>query len=643
MPMTSKLTISGHLFFLLVFCMGLSEPRAANLERQRLLFLQAEQQLVQGAGEIDSTLGNALKDYPLFPYLQYLQLKGHLEQTGDILDFLGSYPRHRHSELLRSKWLHFLAEQARWDEILANYQANGDQASGCLFRWAQFNAGKVQDALTGARGLWLSGDVMPAECDALFEALINSRTLTQQDFWQRFKSALKQNNVAVAESTRGLLSTPLEEQAAVWLKIHKTPASLLSIVSGEPFDTLPEAFAHGIERLAKTDLYQAIFLWDAHKHQLKPEADSVSHLEVKLGTALAFKKDKTAYSRFALLQETSGLSDEAREWRLRAALLEQNWAHVLEAFNGLTDTQKSQPEWAYWQARALDALGEHDQAQFVYQKVAGDRSLYGFLAADKIQQPYWIGNQPVALAAGQIEDFAQNSDIQAVNEWRWLDREVEARKQWWFSLRNGEKEDFKVAAKLAQQWQWDQIAIFTLAKANYWDDLALRFPLYYTDKIKSQAGKRELEPSIVFGLIRQESIFDSNAQSAAGAKGLMQIMPGTGKQIAHQLNEKWQSHSSLYDPETNIKYGTYYFRQLLDRFNGHFALATAAYNAGPGRVKEWLKESPAVPADIWVATIPFKETRKYVSSVLTYAVIYQHLTHGNALRIKNLMFDILPN
>ncbi|PPD24284.1 MAG: lytic murein transglycosylase [Methylomonas sp.] len=640
--MTSKFTISGHLVFLLALCAGLPTLQAADLAVQRQLFLQAEQQLADGIGNIDPALENSLKDYPLFPYLQYQQLKGHLEQTDEILDFLSKYPKHRYSALLRSKWLHYLAGQARWADFLASYQPSDDKAIECLFYRAELNSDITPVALSGAKALWISGEEMPPECDSLFEALVNSQTLSEHELWQRFKSALNKNNVAIAESTRGYLPKTLAEQAGIWLKIHKKPALVSTVLSDELFDTLPEAFVHGIERLAKTDLYQAIFLWDTHKQHIKPEADTVAQLEAKLGTALAFKKDKTAYSRFGKPDSQESLSDEAREWRLRAALLEQNWSHVLEAYQGLTENQKSQPEWTYWQARALDATGDKIQALSVYQKVAGDRSLYGFLAADKIEQPYWLGNQPVPLAAGQIEDFAQNPDIQAVKEWRWLDREAEARRQWWFSLGNREKEDYKVAAKLAQQWQWHQVAIFTLAKANYWDDLALRFPLYYTDKIQFQADKRELEPAIVFGLIRQESIFDSHAESAAGAKGLMQIMPGTGKHIAHQLKEKWHSQASLYDPDTNIRYGTYYFRELLDRFNGHFALATAAYNAGPGRVKEWLKDSSALPADIWVATIPFKETRKYVSSVLTYAVIYQHLTHGHTLRVKNLMFDILP-
>jgi soluble lytic murein transglycosylase len=218
-----------------------------------------------------------------------------------------------------------------------------------------------------------------------------------------------------------------------------------------------------------------------------------------------------------------------------------------------------------------------------------------------------------------------------------------------------------VAAKLAQLWHWDQVAIATLVKADYWDDLGLRFPVYYSSQVHANAGLQDLDPAIVFGLIRQESIFNKDAESAVGARGLMQVMPKTGMQIAHDLNEKWQSDGSLFNPDVNVRYGAFYYKQLLKQFNGHFALAIAAYNAGAGRVGKWLPGFAAMPADIWIETIPFKETRKYVTSVLSYAIIYQQLmldsplpcsmlyntpcirtVEKKSLKMKELMLDVLP-
>jgi soluble lytic murein transglycosylase len=135
---------------------------------------------------------------------------------------------------------------------------------------------------------------------------------------------------------------------------------------------------------------------------------------------------------------------------------------------------------------------------------------------------------------------------------------------------------------------------------------------------------------------------DTNAQSAVGAKGLMQIMPKTGQQIARSLGEPWQAENSLFNPDINIRYGAFYYKQLLNRFDGHFALAAAAYNAGPNQVSKWLPDTRPVPADVWIETIPFKETRKYVTSVLSYSIIYQQRMQRNSLKIAKLLFDVRP-
>ena len=264
------------------------------------------------------------------------------------------------------------------------------------------------------------------------------------------------------------------------------------------------------------------------------------------------------------------------------------------------------------------------------------------MAADAVNKPYSIADKPVFLAGNELETLAQQTDFKVIQELIILNREAEAKRQWWFAVKKLPKEQLMIAAKLAQQWQWDQVAIITLVKADYWDDLALRFPVNYLSQVQNNAYLQNLDPAIIFGLIRQESMLDKNARSAVGARGLMQIMPETGQQIARNLNEPWQAENSLFNPDVNIKYGAFYYKQLLNRFDGHFALATAAYNAGPNRVVKWLPNARPVPADVWIETIPFKETRKYVTSVLSYAIIYQQRIQRNALKITKLLFDVRP-
>jgi soluble lytic murein transglycosylase len=242
-----------------------------------------------------------------------------------------------------------------------------------------------------------------------------------------------------------------------------------------------------------------------------------------------------------------------------------------------------------------------------------------------------------------MAQLKQQANFQMVSEFLALDRQLEAKRQWWFATANLDKHDLAVAAKLAEQWQWPTIAIFTSAKAHEWNDMALRFPLIYANQIDLHAAKHQIDPALIFGLLRQESAFDETADSSAGAKGLMQVMPKTAKEIATELKQVWQRDSSLFNPKLNIQYGSFYYKKLLEEFDQHPLLATAAYNAGPKKVKRWLPNNQALPGDIWIELIPYKETREYVSSVMQYALIYQQRLHRDSLKVVNLIRQVKPN
>lgn len=609
-----------------------------TLEQQRTDFPRAEKLIAQKNDEAFWAIGESLKDYPLYPYLQYQWLKNNLHQTSRVLGFLTEYKDTRYAGLLRSQWLSYLARHESWHEFLQHYQASGNSALECQFYWAKYQTGDVRLALNEAKRLWTVGSSLPKECDALASALIKSPLFTQELIWQRFELALKKDNVQLAEYLKRLLKN--QAVADVWLQVHKKPA----LIDGDALRIGPDSlggriFAHAIDRLAKTDPELAARIWDSRKPRFAVDALADQRLERRLALALAYAKNKKAYDRLSRLVHVDA---EVREWKVRAALFEQNWRHIAEALAGLTDQERLEPRWQYWQARALAKADDALQARDVYNHLAEDRSFYGFLAADMVSKPYKLTDKPVFLSGNELETLAEESGFKVARELDFLGRTQEAQRQWWFAVKKLPKERLMTAAKLAQQWQWDQVAVFTLVKADYWDDMALRFPVNYLSAVSNNAYRHNLDPAVIFGLIRQESVFDKHAESPAGAKGLMQIMPKTGQQIARDLREKWQSEASLFDPDINVKYGSFYYRQLLDKFNGHLALATAAYNAGPRRVGQWLPSSETVPADIWIETIPFKETRKYVSAVLSYIVIYQDRMHKKALKIKDFMLDVLP-
>ncbi|MGZ8190168.1 MAG: transglycosylase SLT domain-containing protein [Methylococcaceae bacterium] len=608
-----------------------------TLDQQRIDFLKAEKLLEQKNDETFLTLSSTLTDYPLYPYLQYQWLKNNLQQSDKIQLFLSTYKDTRYAQLLRSKWLGYLAQKERWDEFTQHYQPDDNAALECQFNWSLYNSGKKQQALTEAKRLWTLGYMQPNECDPLLSALVMSPVLTSELIWQRFELALKNDNVSEAVYVKQLLDKFNQNIADLWLQVHKKP----SLIQDNRFwhQTMGRIFAHGVDRMLKSDLNLAIALWESKKSFFTLDDQTTQKLERKIALELAHRRDSRAYNR---LNQLVNIDEEVREWKVRSSLFEQNWPHVIAALAGLTPEEQQEPRWQYWQARSMAATGDTVQAQNHYTKLAEDRGFYGFLAADIINKPYNLTDKPVLLAGNELNALANETDFKVIEELNFFNKELEARRQWWFAIKKLSNERIMIAAKLAQAWKWDQIAIMTLVKADYWDDLALRFPVNYLSQILENSNQQNLDPAVAFGLIRQESMLDKNARSAVGARGLMQIMPQTGKQIASTLNELWQSENSLFNPDINIKYGIHYYKQLLNQFAGHFALATAAYNAGPNRVRKWLPSDKPVPADIWIETIPYKETRKYVTSVFSYAMIYQNRLHRNELKMKNLMLDVLP-
>ena len=611
-----------------------------KLNDQRIAFLQAEKYLAEKSGSGFLAVSSGLTDYPLYPYLRYQWVKDQLAQTGQVLGFLSTYKDTRYAPLLRSKWLDYLAGQERWYDFLRYYIEGENSADDCLWHWAKYQTGKQQQALTEARRLWLLGKATDKNCQPLFSALQSSLFITPELIWQRFEAAIGNNNIDEAKFTSLLLKQTDRKNAENWLQLHLKPELIADSHFWQDKTTLAgRLFAHAIKRWSNTDLDKALAFWDFKHADFPMDSQTAQSVERKLGMALLGKKDNRAYDR---LNKVLLPDQEVRTAKVRAALLEQNWQHVISALAGLTYVERQEPKWQYWLARALQETGNKQQAGTIYAALAKDRSFYGFLAADTVNVPYQIIDQPVKVGEEDLKQLSEQPDFKACWEFKWLSMDLEARRQWQFAIKKLPKEKLLTAAKLAQQWQWDQIAITTLVKADYWDDMALRFPVNYLIEVQTSADKHNLDSALLFGLMRQESMLDKNAVSPAGAKGLMQLTPETARTVARTLREPWRSDNDLFKPELNIHYGAYYFRDLLNRFGDNIAVAEAAYNAGPNRAKKWLPIMHSVPADIWIETIPFKETRKYVATVLSYAIIYQHRLKKDSLKLKNLLRDVTP-
>jgi soluble lytic murein transglycosylase len=235
--------------------------------------------------------------------------------------------------------------------------------------------------------------------------------------------------------------------------------------------------------------------------------------------------------------------------------------------------------------------------------------------------------------------MADHPALARIRELRRLGRETDMRREWRTLTRDLDKPDLMAAALVADGLGWHDQAIFTLARTGYWDDLRLRFPLAYEDLAGEQAWQTGVEEDWIMAVIRQESVFAPHAASPVGALGLMQLMPATARELAQDpdldLDRRPPGQSDLLNPVPNIALGSAYLARMRDRF-GHAVLATAAYNAGPNRVARWLPEV-CTESDLWIAAIPYDETRGYVERVLAYRVIYGARLGLAPVRISDLL------
>ena len=610
-----------------------------ELAELRKLFLQAEKALDSGKDARYFLLADQLEEYPLYPYLQYRWLKKHLDRERQVKHFLQEHGSSRYANALKRKWLYHLANKGQWQTFLQYYSTTSDKSLNCYYHRAQFKTGDKQAALEGAKQLWAVGYSQPKVCDPLFTELKKSSAFNQDLFWQRFIAAMQNNKTSLAKYVKSLMTAGDQQTAELWLNLHSKPESYIPELLGRPETAqAPLMFSHAIERLARNDIYQAIDLWDDNKQRFDISKEDIDRLEKNLALKLAYKNDSDACDRLAQLNASDHKSQASRT---RIALYEQDWPRVVAAIEDMDIESQRLEKWQYWLARAYQETGRPIQAHELLSELSTKRDFYGYLAADRLNREYQLANNPLDVTAEEIADIKNRREFLAAHEFMVLDRENDAKLQWWHALRLLDKSKYPAAAKLAQQWQWDEIAIFTIAKVKYWDDVELRFPLSYSDKIQQNAELQDLNPVILYGLIRRESAFNKDARSPSGARGLMQIMPQTGMQIAKDLHEHWSGKNSLYDPVKNLKYGAYYYQKLLNQFNGHYALALAAYNAGPNRVKQWLPDE-SIPADIWIETIPFRETREYVTTVLVYSMIYQQRMNTDELTMADLTREVKP-
>ncbi len=610
-----------------------------TLAKQRELYQKAELAFKLHRYGQFKQLKNQLKDYPLYSYLEYMDLarKIGLLNKQQIDTFLEKNDSTIIADRLRQKLIKYYARHKRWSDLINVYTPQQSTTLQCKYLQALINTDKKQQALAQVEKLWLTSKSQPHSCDSVFKTWELAGYRTHELTWKRIQLAMSKNRTHLARFLAKTLVKSDRHWVNSWIKIHRKPqlVSKLSLLK----KTHPMASTiriHAVKRMSRKSPEKAIELWQKMNALYSFSKEEINSAYKAISLSMARNHHPDANIWLSKLGKTH-TSKYVHEWKIRSAIRQSDWVQTLSTIEQLPLQEQSSLRWQFWWAYANEQIGNTIDAEGIYHYLAGRRSYYGFLAADRLNLPYAFEDHPVELGEKELASIKQHPEAQRANELFKLNKILDARREW-FKLTSSISNRQKLAAsKLAQQWNWHDRAIYTMGKTDYRDDIILRFPLPMKAKVESWSEKQSIEPAWTYAIIRRESAFMADARSPVGALGLMQIMPRTARNVARSMRTKYRGRNSLLGTDTNLKLGTGYLGQMLKRLDSQHVLATAAYNAGPYRVKSWLPETQPMEAIRWIETIPFSETREYVSNVLAYTIIYQHLMNNSYTRLSQRM------
>ncbi|HSC83893.1 MAG TPA: transglycosylase SLT domain-containing protein [Pseudomonas sp.] len=614
------------LFSTLLACsLGLSSAQAASLIQQRQMYDEAKRALAQGDKGPYQRYASALHDYPLEPYLAYDELTARLKWASneEIEAFLTEHGDLPQAGWMKLRWLRWLAERGDWQTFVNHYDPKLNFTElDCLYGQYQLKHGMKAEGNATAEKLWLVGKSQPQACDVLFDLWSANGQLTEAQRWKRAKLAAEARNYGLASHLIKSLPT-LDKQGKLLVDVAQNPTLLNQPARFTPADrAMADVVGLGLRRLARQDPEKALSLLESYASKMNFSDEEKVAIAREIGLTLAKRFDIRGLEVMAKY-DPQLRDNTVSEWRARLLLRYGRWDEAYQLTSRLPVELAGTSRWRYWQARSLQlAQPQNQQALALYQPLAKERDFYGFLAADRIEAPYSLNNKPLALDPKVIQKVSNTAGIRRALEFHDRGQIVDGRREWYHVSRLFSRDELVAQAKLAYDKQWYFPAIRTISQAKYWDDLDIRFPMAYRSNLTTQAKARGLHSSWVFAITRQESAFMADARSPVGAMGLMQLMPATAKHTAQKFGIPLASPQQALVPEKNIQLGAAYLSQVHAQFNGNRVLATAAYNAGPGRVRQWLKGADHLAFDVWVENIPFDETRAYVQNVLSYSVIY---------------------
>ena len=579
-----------------------------------------------------------LSDYPLQSYIDYYKLYPRLASApeGEVRSFLSKYEGTAIGDRLRNDWLLLIGRARDWrlfDEQYPQFVLNDDTQLKCYALSSKLAKGeKVAKA---AQDLLVQPKAYGEACVDLIGRLQREKQFSDTDVWKQIRLSVE---FGVPGTARRIAAfTDVSEKQLVQA-IDKPNAIIDQGASGSK--AARELLIIAIGRIARNDVERGAKALERIQSRLSGEELAAAWAQLALPASLSLSKDAATYWRKSW---GAFLSQEGYQWRARAALREADWPMVAKAIESMPPDLQKDPAWIYWRGRALLAAGAAEDAHKYFQLIAGQHNFYGILAMEELGLKVSPLPRPQPPKPEEIAEASNNAGFR--NALKFFDMELrfEGNREWNWQLRKMNERQLLAAAEYARHNEVLDRMVTTADRTKVELDLTQRYPTPYDDIMQTATRPIGLDKAWVYGLIRQESRFIRAARSQVGASGLMQIMPGTATYVARKIGMAGFSLSSLNDIKTNITLGTNYLNMVLANLGGSQTLATAAYNAGPGRPRQWRSTlSKPVEGAIFAETIPFTETRVYVKNVMANTTWYAAMFENKPQSMKARLGTVTP-
>ena len=575
-----------------------------------------------------------LKNYSLYPYaaVQFFQNNIKKVSPQSVSEFVKKYDDFPLTSSLTQAYLNELSNRQDWDAIVSFPKDNSITAN-CQYQYAKLQKNDDKSVLDNVESIWLTGKELPSACDPLLDAWSKSGKLTSDLILLRVELVLENNNVKLARYLTNLLDDNYKTTKNHLLAVFDNPRKLKEFSKNIKTSSFTKKIVlASYPRLIKADKNFASTLLPQLIKQQNLTNEEQNRLKSRLANSYFSDSVTTEQSKWRDNYLTKSHDTALVEKRIRMAIDANNDKDIEHWIKQLTPEDQLKEEWQYWHARVLLNSKKTNEAKNILKTLTNKRGFYGMVSAQTLNQPYSINNLSKKMPTAEISSLKTKYDQQPfvirIKELRFQGMLAESKQEWRYILKKqAQDNEYLDLAKYAYHNGWGDLSIQATISGKLWDNWTERLPIMYQKLYNESLKDKAIPLSYALAITRQESAFDTTIQSPVGASGLMQLMPATAKETAKKVtNISYNSPNQLFEPATNVYLGTYFLNSVYLQNDSNRILSSAAYNAGPNRVKKWLNNSNGkLDAVAFIESIPFNETRNYVKSVLVYDYIYQHI------------------